>query len=124
MIILIMIIIIVIRIIVILIVTIIKIKVMLTTMKIKIIRNIIKYICSVHVNDDSYIILITIMMILITITITTNKILITSKTLREEEKKTRKTITLISYIPTLKRLPCLIFSLNITFIKTKRGICL
>ena len=97
---------------------------MLTRMKIKIIRNIIKYIYSVHMNDDSYIILITIMMILITVTITRNKTLITSKTYRKEEKKTKNTITLIYYIQTLKRLPCLICSVNITFIKTKRGICL
>ena len=31
---------------------------------------------------------------------------------------------LISYIQSMKRLPCLICSVNITFIKTKRGICL
>ena len=58
----------------------------------------------------------------ITITITTNKTLITGKTLTGEEKKT--TIILIYYIQTMKRLPCLMCSVNITFIKTKRDICL
>ena len=51
----------------------------------------------------------------ITITITTDE------TLTGEEKKT---IILIYYLQTMKRLPCLICSVNITFIKTKRGICL
>ena len=41
----------------------------------------------------------------ITITITTNKTLITDETLTGEEKKT---IILIYYIQTMKRLPCLI----------------
>ena len=57
----------------------------------------------------------------ITITMTTNKTLITDKTLAGEGKKT---IILIYHIPTMKRLPCLICSVNITFIKTKRDICL
>ena len=55
----------------------------------------------------------------IAIAITTNKTLITDKTLTGEEKK-----ILIYYIQTMKRLPCLICSVNIMFIKTKRGICL
>ena len=59
---------------------------------------------------------------LLTITITiSNKTLITSKTLTEEKKQT---IMLTYYNQTMKRLPCLICSINITFIKTKRGICL
>ena len=36
----------------------------------------------------------------------------------------KKTIILIYYIQTMKRLPYLICSVNITFIKTKRGIYL
>ena len=36
----------------------------------------------------------------------------------------KKTIILICYIQTMKRLPCLICSVNITFIKTKRGMSL
>ena len=52
-------------------------------------------------------------------TITTIKTLITDKTLTVEERKK----ILIYYIQTMKRLPCLICSANITFIKTKRGIC-
>ena len=59
----------------------------------------------------------------ITITITTNKTLITDKTLTGEEKK-KQTITIIYYIQAMKRLPCLICSINIMFIKTKRGMCL
>ena len=38
-------------------------------------------------------------------------------------REEKKTIILIYYIQTMKRLPCLICSVNITFIKTKRGIC-
>ena len=53
-------------------------------------------------------------------TITTNKTLTTDKTLTVEETKK----ILIYYIQTMKRLPCLICSVNITFIKTKRSICL
>ena len=49
-------------------------------------------------------------------------ILITDKTLAGEEKK--QTVILIYYIRTMKRLPCLICRVNITFIKTKKGICL
>ena len=45
---------------------------------------------------------------------------------QKQNKKTptKQTIILFYYIPTMKRLPFLICSLNITFIKTKRGICL
>ena len=63
----------------------------------------------------------------ITITLTTGKTLtVTDKTLTGEEKKKqnktkKKTIILIYYIQTIKRLPCLICSVNIMFIKTKRG---
>ena len=46
-------------------------------------------------------------------TIRTNKTLITDKTLAGEERKK----ILIYYIQTMKRLPCLICSVNITFIK-------
>ena len=53
---------------------------------------------------------------------TTNKTLIYNRQNtyrgREREKK-----ILIYYIQTMKRLPCLICSVNITFIKTKRGKC-
>ena len=52
-----------------------------------------------------------------TITITTNKTLISNKTLTGEEKN-----KLICYIQAMKRLPCLLCSVNITFIKNKRGI--
>ena len=51
-------------------------------------------------------------------TITANKTLITDKTLTGEDRK--KTC----YIQTMKRLPCLICSINITFIKTRRTRCL
>ena len=43
------------------------------------------------------------------------------ETLTGEEKKT---IILIYYIQTMKRLPCLICSVSIAFIKTKRGMSL
>ena len=57
----------------------------------------------------------------IAITLTTGKTLTaTDKTLTGEEKK-KNTIILIYYIQTIKRLPCLICSVNIRFIKTKRG---
>ena len=57
----------------------------------------------------------------ICITITTNNTLITDKTLtgKEREKK-----ILIYYIESMKRLPCLICSVNIMFIKTISSICL
>ena len=51
-------------------------------------------------------------------TITNNKTLTTDKTVTGEERK--KTY----YIQTMKRLPCLICSVNITFIKAIRSICL
>ena len=54
-------------------------------------------------------------------TTTTNKTLITIKTFTVEERKKK---ILIYYIQTMKRLPCLICSVNITFIKTIRSICL
>ena len=50
----------------------------------------------------------------------TNKTLITDKTLTVEER----TKILIYYIQTMKRLPCLIYSVNITFIKTIRSMSL
>ena len=53
-------------------------------------------------------------------TITTNKTLITDKTLTGEERKKIH----IFYIQTMKRLPCLLCCVNITFIKTIRSICL
>ena len=40
---------------------------------------------------------------------------------RNAYREEKKTIRLIYYIQTMKRLPCLICSVNITFIKTKRG---
>ena len=54
-------------------------------------------------------------------TITTNKHLyITDKTFTGEEREKKN----IYYIQTMKELLCLICSVNITFIKTKRSICL
>ena len=50
----------------------------------------------------------------------TNKTLITDKTLTVEER----TKILIYYIQTMKRLHCLICSVNITFIKTIRSMSL
>ena len=55
-------------------------------------------------------------------TITTNKTCITDKVLSGEEREREKKITYC--IQTIKRLPCLICSVNITFIKTKRSIYL
>ena len=60
----------------------------------------------------------------IAITITTNETLITDKTLTVEEKKIKQRMTLIYYIQTRKRLPCLICSVKMTLVKIKRGICL
>ena len=57
----------------------------------------------------------------IIITITTSKTFITNKILKGK----KKTIMVIyDYIQTMRRLPCLIRSVNITFITTKRCICL
>ena len=55
--------------------------------------------------------------------ITTNETLIYNRqnTNRGRERERKK---LIYYIRTMKRLPCLICSINITLIKTKRSICL
>ena len=52
-------------------------------------------------------------------TITTNKTHIKNKTLRVK----KATITPIYYIQTMKKLPCVISSVNITFINTKRDKC-
>ena len=51
------------------------------------------------------------------ITRITSKTLVTDKTVTGEEGK-----KLIYCIETMNRLPCLMCSVNITFIKTKRGI--
>ena len=58
--------------------------------------------------------------LLITITISTNKMSITTKSITGE----KQTIILIYYIETMRRLPCLICNVSVTFIKTKRAICL
>ena len=59
----------------------------------------------------------------ICITITTNKTLITDKTLTGKEREKKILIYYID-IQTMKRLPCLICRVNITFIKIKMVICL
>ena len=55
-------------------------------------------------------------------TITTNKTLTYNR--QNIYRKERENKLLIYYIQTIKRLLCLICSINITFIKTKRSICL
>ena len=55
-------------------------------------------------------------------TITTNKTLTYNRQNIYREERENK--LLIYYIQTIKRLLCLICSINITFIKTKRSICL
>ena len=54
-------------------------------------------------------------------TITTNKTLTYNRQNIYREERENK--LLIYYIQTIKRLLCLICSINITFIKTKRSIC-
>ena len=52
------------------------------------------------------------------------RLYIRDKTLTVEERQTEKKNTHLLHPDYKKRLPCLICSVNITFIKTKRSICL
>ena len=51
-------------------------------------------------------------------------IVLNSKTYIQNLQGKKQTKILIYYIQTIKRLPCLICSVNFTFIKTKRGMSL
>ena len=90
------------------------IKMMKIMLKINVIKNILKtyiYIYYIYINKYKQIYTATI------ITRITSKTLVTDKTVTGEEGK-----KLIYCIETMNRLPCLMCSVNITFIKTKRGI--
>ena len=90
------------------------IKMMKIMLKINVIKNILKtyiYIYYIYINMYKQIYTATI------ITRITSKTLVTDKTVTGEEGK-----KLIYCIETMNRLPCLMCSVNITFIKTKRGI--
>ena len=94
------------------------IKMMKIMLKINVIKNILKtyiyiyiYIYYIYINMYKQIYTATI------ITRITSKTLVTDKAVTGEEGK-----KLIYCIETMNRLPCLMCSVNITFIKTKRGI--
>ena len=90
------------------------IKMMKIMLKINVIKNILKtyiYIYYIYINKYKQIYTATI------ITRITSKTLVTDKTVTGEEGK-----KLIYCIETMNRLPCLMCNVNITFIKTKRGI--
>ena len=92
------------------------IKMMKIMLKINVIKNILKtyiyiYILYIYINKYKQIYTATI------ITRITSKTLVTDKTVTGEEGK-----KLIYCVETMNRLPCLMCSVNITFIKTKRGI--